>query len=159
MANYMTRASFERIYEELKQIQEKDIPQISKAKLQAAQEGDLSENAEYIGCKEKLDQLHARYANLQKRIAGVSYIDDLKIPCSVVSVGTKVELEEVEKKEKITYTLLGSEDVDLEKRIISISSPIAKSMIGKRVGDEIGMRTEEIEKKYRILSIRHFREN
>jgi transcription elongation factor GreA len=158
MANFMTRATFERLYQEMKNIQEKEIPQVSKAKLLAAQEGDLSENAEYIGCKEKLDQLQARHANLQQRIAGVTYIDDLKIPCNVVSVGTRVDLEEVGHGEKATFTLLGSEDVDFEKKIISIASPLAKSMIAKRVGDSIELRAEEKIKKMKILNIHYFKD-
>lgn len=156
MPNFITRAMFEKISAELKNIVEVEIPKTSKAKQAAAEEGDLSENAEYHACKEKLDQLQSLFSNLKLRISDPSFIDDLRIPATNVSLGTVVEIEDLTNENKIKYTILGSADVDLEKNIISYSSPLAKGMIGKKVGDEITIQVPDGKKTVKILSIRHF---
>lgn len=156
MTNFMTRKTYEQLSEKLRIIQEVEIPQISKAKQKAAEEGDLSENAEYIACKEKLELLHAQYANLQERIASPTFIDNLRIPGIIVSIGTVVEIEDTESQEKTFYSILGSPDVDIENNIISFSSPMAKGMIGKRVGDEVEIQIPEGSKKVKILSIKKY---
>ena len=158
MANFMTRASYDRLYAEMRMIQEKEIPRLTKAKQLAAEEGDLKENAEYHACKENLNQLQARLENLRVRLGGVSYIDDLKIPCSVVSVGTRVAFQEVGKKGVTEYKILGSEDVDVANNIISIVSPIAKSLVAKKVDDVVEVKTPDGSKKVKILSIKHFKD-
>jgi transcription elongation factor GreA len=158
MANFMTQASYDRLLTEMHFIQEKEIPRLTKAKQAAAEEGDLKENAEYHACKENLNQLQARLENLRVRLAGVSYIDTLKIPCSLVSVGTRVLFQELEKKNTLEYTILGSEDVDIAKNIISIVSPIAKSLIAKKVNDVVELKTPEGSRKVKILSIKHFKD-
>ncbi len=158
MANFMTHASYERLYGEMKFIQEKEIPRITKAKQAAAEEGDLKENAEYHACKENLNQLQARLENIRSRLAAVSYIDDLKIPCSLVSVGTRVSFQELGKKEPCEYTILGSEDVDVANNIISIVSPIAKSLVAKKVNDVVDIKTPEGSRKVKIISIKHFKD-
>lgn len=157
MPNFITRATFDRISAELKQIADVEIPRISRAKQLAAEEGDLSENAEYLACREKLELLHSQYENLKQRIADPSFIDDLRIPGTNVSVGTVVEIEDVLNKTHSKYTILGSADIDLEKGIISYSSPIAKGMIGKKVGDTVEIQVPEGSKKVSILSIKHFK--
>ena len=156
MPNFMTHDTYEKLSERLRVIQEVEIPKISKAKQKAAEEGDLSENAEYIGCKEKLELLHAQYDNLRQRIAQPTFIENLRIPGNIVSIGTRVEIEETDTGNKITYTILGSADVDLDKNIISFSSPLAKGMIGKKEGVELAIEVPEGVRNIKILSIRHF---
>jgi transcription elongation factor GreA len=158
MANFMTQASYDRLFTQMNFIQEKEIPRLTKAKQAAAEEGDLKENAEYHACKENLNQLQARLENLRVRLAGVSYIDTLKIPCFLVSVGTRVSFQDLGTKEKSEYTILGSEDVDIANNIISIVSPIAKSLVAKKVNDVVDIKTPEGSKKVKILSIRHFKD-
>ena len=157
MPNFITRAMHEKISADLKNIVEVEIPRISKAKQAAAEEGDLSENAEYHACKEKLDQLQSLFSNLKLRISDPSFIDDLRIPGTIVSLGTIVEIEDLSNGNKTSYTILGSADVDLEKNIISYSSPLAKGMIGKKVGDEALIQIPDGKKTVKILSIRHFK--
>ena len=157
MPNFITRGTFERISAEMRQITDVEIPRISKAKQLAAEEGDLSENAEYLACREKLEFLHSQFENLKHRIADPSFIDDLRIPATNVSVGTVVEIEDLNHSGKTKYTILGSADVDLEKGIISYSSPVAKGMIGKKVGDVVDIQVPDGTKKFSILSIKHFK--
>jgi transcription elongation factor GreA len=159
MPNFLTRNTYETLREKLRQIKEVEIPRISKAKQLAAEEGDLSENAEYIGCKEKLELLHSQYDNLRERIAQPTFIEDLKIPGNIVSIGVRVEIEEADSGEKTAYTILGSADVDLDRGIISFSSPLAKGMIGKKEGAEIDISVPEGIRRVKILSIRRFDES
>lgn len=158
MQNLMTQATYEKLFEEMKRIEEIEIPKLSKAKQAAAEEGDLKENAEYHACKEKLDQLGLRHENIKSRIMGATYIDNLRIPGHVVSVGTKVILEE-SNGDKIEYVILGAEDADLEKNIISIASPVAKGMIGKKEGDEVSIQVPDGVREFKILKIKYFKED
>lgn len=157
MPNFMTRATYERLSDDLRRIQEVEITKISKAKQKAAEEGDLSENAEYIACKEKLELLHSRYDNLRKRIADPAFIDDLRIPGTIVSIGTKVKIEDTSDNKKSEYIILGSADADLDNDIISYSSPFAKGIIGKKEGMEVSIQVPNGIKHVKILSIKHFR--
>ncbi|EKD28430.1 MAG: transcription elongation factor GreA [uncultured bacterium] len=156
MPNFITRESYDLIMGKIKNIIEVEIPKVSKAKLLAAQEGDLSENAEYIGCKEKLELLSAQCENLKKRISDPSFIESLRIPGNIVSVGTKVEIEDIDSDKKTVYTILGSEDVDIEKNRISYVSPLAKGMIGKKAGDIVDIVVPDGKKKVKILKVCHF---
>lgn len=151
----MTRATFDKLSARLKEIQEVEIPRISKAKQLAAEEGDLSENAEYQGCKEKLDLLHSQFDNLRQRIAQPTFIDDVRVPGTIVSIGTQVEIEN-EDGTQVTYKILGSEDVDIENNIISYTSPIAKGMIGKKPGDQTVIEVPEGKRHIKINSIKKF---
>lgn len=156
MANYMTKSTFDRLSEKLNQIQTVEIPTISKAKKAAAEEGDLSENAEYIGCKEKLELLHSQYDNLKQRIANPIFINDIKIPGTIVSIGTIVEVRDLDADKVITYTILGVEDADTEKNIISYTSPLAKGMIGKKPEQTIIIDVPEGKRNFKIISVKAF---
>jgi len=153
-ANFMLRETYERLSEKLKQIIGVEIPKISKAKQKAAEEGDLSENAEYQGCKEKLELLHSQYENIKQRISQPTFIESLRIAGNIVSIGTKVKVEENGKNR--TYLILGSPDTDVENDIISFTSPLAKGMIGKKAGAELSIDVPDGVRKIKILDIKPF---
>lgn len=157
MPNFITRATFEKVSLDIKNITDVEIPRISKAKQLAAEEGDLSENAEYIACREKLELLHSQYENLKQRIGDPAFIDELRIPGTIVSLGTIVEIEEIETEVRTKYTILGSEDINPEMNIISYSSPLAKGMIGKKVGDSTEIQIPDGIRRVKILGIKHFK--
>ena len=136
MQNYMLKSTYIRLVKDIEHINNVEIPAISKEKLEAARQGDLSENAEYEAAKEKLDFLHSRFLSMQSRLTNPVFIDDLNVPGNIVSLGTIVSYKDMESEEHNTYTILGTEDSDTDKRIISFQSPIAKGMIGKKIGDK-----------------------
>ena len=156
MQNYMTKNTYHRLINELENLKNIEIPKISKEKLEAARLGDLSENAEYEAAKEKLEMLHKRYKNLEERISSPIFIDDLNIPGSIASIGTKVTIKDIETNETITYAILGQEDSDVENNIISFLSPIAKGIIGKKEGDECLIQLPEGTKKVTIIKIEKY---
>ena len=119
MQNYMTQETYNRLLQQLEQINNVEIPRISKEKLEAARQGDLSENAEYEAAKEKLEFLQSRFFSIQDRLNNPIFIDNLNIPGTIVSLGTIVTYKDLEKGVTSTYTILGAEDSNLEKNIIS----------------------------------------
>ena len=155
----MTKATYHRLLEEMRKIKDIEIPKISKEKLEAARQGDLSENAEYEAAKEKLEFLHNRYNNIQNRIQNPEFIEELNIPGNVVSLGTVVTIRDEENNCEEKYTILGIEDSDAEKNIISYLSPLAKGLIGKKVGDRCKIELPNSIKIAIIKNIELYRNN
>ena len=153
MQNFMTRKTYQRLLEKLKHIKDVEITRVSKEKMEAARQGDLSENAEYEAAKEKLELLHSQFSQLEGRIANPSFIEDLSIPGTIVSLGTKVYLDNEDTGEEEFYTILGSEDSNADQNIISFQSPIAKGIIGKKVGDKCEIALPENTKRVTIKNI------
>ena len=153
MQNFITKTTYEKLIKQLKNINDIEIPRVSKEKLEAARQGDLSENAEYDAAKEKLDFLHHRFHQLQTRVSNPVFIDDLNIPGTVVSIGTIVSVEDTESGEEETFIILGVEDSNADKNIISFQSPIAKGIIGKKPGDKSELTLPYGQKIVKIKSI------
>src|SRR6266436_2287994 len=116
----------------------------------AAALGDLSENADYSAARERQDFVRVRLGQLKQRVADLSMINFDKIPHDRISLGSKVELLDVDKDEKITYKLVTTEDANAPAGLISTTSPIGRSLLNKRVGDTVeakipsGTRTFEV---------------
>lgn len=105
--------------------------------LKARAHGDLSENAEYHAAKERQAYVNARLNQLQGRLRELSMVDMSSIPHDRVGLGSVVEVLDVDKDEKLHYTLVTSEDVDVSKGMISTTSPIGRGLLGKKVGDTV----------------------
>jgi transcription elongation factor GreA len=124
--------------------------ELPKEILRAREHGDLSENAEYHAAKERQSMVSARLGQLQARLREFSMIDMTKIPHDRVGLGSHVVVLDLSKDEELTYNLVTSEEADVVRGKISTSSPIAKGLMGKRVGDSVkiqipgGMREMEI---------------
>ena len=153
VANYMTRKSFERLSEEARILKEVQIPRLSREKLEASRQGDLSENAEYDAAKDTLDLLHARLDQIGAQLTGTQFIEDLPIPGNIISIGTSVRLFDMDAGEEIEYRILGPADADVPNNIISYQSPIAKGLITKKVGEEVSIHTPSGKRSFRVLSI------
>lgn len=122
--------------------------------IQRARElGDLSENAEYAAAKERQRLLGARMAQLTQRLARLKLIDLSKIPTDTVGLGSTVVLEDLDTGDEITYHLVTSEESDVPAGRISTSSPIGRSLLGKRDGDIAEVRTPRGRKEFEILSL------
>jgi transcription elongation factor GreA len=111
--------------------------ELPKEILKARAHGDLRENAEFHAAKERQRFVDVRLSQLKQRLGELSMVDVTKIPKDRVGLGSTVVVMDVEKDEQVTYKLVTSEEADANKGMISTSSPIGRSLIGKQVGDEV----------------------
>jgi transcription elongation factor GreA len=118
----------------------------------AAALGDLSENADYQAARERQDFVRIRLGQLKQRAADLSLINFDKIPRDRISLGSKVELLDVDKDEKITYKLVTSEDANAAQGLISTTSPIGRSLLNKREGDTVEVKIPSGTRTFEILS-------
>ena len=139
-----------RLEDKIKKLERELNDELPKALKKALEHGDLRENAEYHAAKERQSYVQAELSQLTQRLSKLSMINLNKIPVGVVSYGSIVTLYDVDREEVVR--LVSSEEADLSKKLISTTSPIGKSLMGRAEGDEVvirtpgGKRTCEIEK-------------
>jgi len=126
-----------KLQDELEQIERELRIELPKEILRAREHGDLRENAEYKSAKERQSFLEGKKAQIQKRLAALSLINLEKIPRDQAAYGSKVVVYDYEADREIRYTLVSAEESDISRGLISITSPIGKSLLGRRVGDEL----------------------
>jgi transcription elongation factor GreA len=127
-----------------------DLP---KEILRAREHGDLSENAEYRAAKERQSYLEGKKANLQSRLASLSLINLDKIPHNRVAYGSRVVLYELGAEKEVQYTLVSPEESNIAQGLISISSPIGRSLLGKAEGEEVQIVTPSGQRDYELRSL------
>ena len=138
---------------ELKSVQR---PAIIAAIAEARSHGDLSENAEYSAAKERQSFIEGRIAEVESKVSNAQIIDPATIDTDGRCVfGATVELEDITSGGKVKYQIVGDDEADLKKGLISISSPIARSMIGKEAGDVAEVRAPGGLKRYEIVEVRY----
>ena len=115
--------------------------------------GDLSENAEYIMAKQRQDYVGARLAQLKKRMADLSLVNVNNIPKDRIAFGSQVVLFDLDRETEVNYRLVTSEESDVSTGKISTTSPIGKSLMGKKVGDEVTVRTPNGVREFEIRSV------
>jgi len=115
--------------------------------------GDLSENAEYIMAKQRQDYVSARLGQLKKRIADLSLVNLSNIPKDRIAFGSQVVLYDLDRETEINYRLVTSEESEVSKGWISTTSPIGRSLMGKKVGDEVTVRTPQGVREFEIRSV------
>ena len=147
-----------RLQEELNVIDRELRVDLPKEILRAREHGDLSENAEYKAAKERQAFLEGRKAQLQQRMAALSLINLEKIPDDRAAYGSKVVLYEYETGKEVEYQLVSAEESDIHRGLISITSPIGRSLIGKMEGDSIEIVTPSGKKDYEMRSLRTIHE-
>ncbi len=126
--------------------------ELPRALKTAAALGDLSENADYSAARERQDFVRVRLGQLKQRMADLSMINFDKIPKDRISLGSKVELLDVDKDEKITYKLVTTEDANVTQGLISTTSPIGRSLLNKREGDTVEVKIPSGTRTFEILS-------
>ena len=126
--------------------------ELPKALKTAAALGDLSENADYSAARERQDFVRVRLGQLKQRLADLSLINFDKIPRDRISLGSTVQLLDVDKDEKITYKLVTSEDANVTQGLISTTSPIGRSLLNKREGDTVEVKIPSGTRTFEILS-------
>jgi transcription elongation factor GreA len=149
----MTPEGHLRMREELNQLRSVERPAIIQAIATAREHGDLSENAEYHAARERQSFVEGRVKELENKLARAEVIDPSKLSGDRVAFGATVKLSNVDTGEEVSYRILGADESDLAKGSIGITSPLARSLIGKRVGDEVKMRMPGGDRTYEVLDI------
>jgi transcription elongation factor GreA len=149
----MTPEGHQKLKEELEKLLKVDRPQNIKAIEEARAHGDLSENAEYHAAKERQSFIEGRIHELQAKIALAEIIDPSKISQSRIAFGAKVRVMDIEADEEYHFILVGPDEANIKERKISISSPVAKALIGKEVGDTAVVKAPARTIEYEILEI------
>ena len=152
----MTKQGHERLKAELADLVSKQRPQVIEAIAEARAHGDLKENAEYHAAREQQGFIEARIKELEGKLAQAQVIDVTQIAnTGKVIFGTTVDLLNVDTEEEVRYTLVCEDEADLKQNKISVQSPIARSMIGKEVGDVVFVRTPSGSAEYEIVDVLH----
>ena len=150
----MTAAGHSAMMDEIKHLKSVERPRIIKAIEEARSHGDLSENAEYHAAKEQQGWTEARVAELEDKISRADIIDISKLSGDTVKFGAKVTLVDEETDGQSSYQIVGEFEADVKKGKISVSSPIARAIIGKRKGDSVEVTTPGGGKSYEILKVK-----
>lgn len=149
----MTSSGFARLEEELKILKTVERPAVIKAIAEAREHGDLSENAEYHAAREKQGFIEGRVAELEDRISRAEVIDVSKLVGSEVKFGATVTLVDEDTDEESTYQIVGVDEADIRAGFLSITSPLARSLIGKEKGDVVVVTAPGGSKSYEILGV------
>lgn len=150
----MTRAGYDKIQAEIKRIKSEDRPRIIREIEVARAHGDLSENAEFHAAKEKQGHIEGRLRQLEDRLARAQVIDPSGHDVDQVRFGHTVDLEDASTGEQVTYTILGEEEADAANGSISVTSPVARALLGRGVGDSVTVRVPKGTRELEILEIR-----
>lgn len=152
----ITKRGAELLKEELARLKTKDRPAVINAISEARAQGDLSENAEYDAAKERQSFIEGRIADLEGKLSAAQIIDPALLDADgrVVFAST-VRLEDLESGEKVTYQIVGVDEADLKENKVSVTSPIARALIGKYAGDVVEVQAPSGIREYEILEVRY----
>ncbi len=147
----MTMMGKSKLEAELKQLMTVERPSVIKAIEEARSNGDLSENADYDAAKERQGFIEARIAEIQSKIANAEVVDPASLKSDKVIFGAHVHLLDLETDEKVNYQIVGEEEADAQRGRISIFSPLARAMIGKRKGDVVELKSPKGEREFEVV--------
>jgi transcription elongation factor GreA len=150
----MTEDGQKKLIEELKTLKTVERPLIVKAIADARSNGDLSENAEYHAAREKQSFIEGRIAEIEDIISKAEVIDLTLLSGSIIKFGASVTIINLEDKKESKYQLVGEVEADIESKKISVTSPLARALIGKKKGDYIEVSTPKGITSYEIKSVR-----
>ena len=149
----MTAGGLRRLKEELKQLQTVERVKISREIEVARAHGDLRENSEYHAAKEKQSHIEGRILDLNDWIARAEVIDLSKVKGDRVVFGATVKLLDQDSDKEVTYTLVGELEADIKRRLIAVTSPLARGLIGKAVGDLAVVQSPGGPREYEVVEI------
>lgn len=150
----MTAGGYERLQEELKNLKSVDRPAIIQAIASAREHGDLSENAEYHAARERQSFIEGRIGELEDKISRAQIIDVSKLDGKTVKFGATVTIADEETDEESTYQIVGELEADIAAGRLSITSPLARALIGKTVGDSVEVTTPRGSKDYEVVKVK-----
>jgi len=149
----MTSEGFKKLKLELEDLKNTQRPMVIKAIAEAREHGDLSENAEYHAAREKQSFIEGKIGDLESKVSRAQVIDTTSLNNSRVTFGTTIELLDLETNSNHVYTIVGVDEADIEKQLISVNAPLSKAMINKEVGDVVEVSTPNGPKEYQVKSI------
>ncbi|MFM9028991.1 MAG: transcription elongation factor GreA [Bacteroidota bacterium] len=152
-AQYFTQEGLKKLQDELNQLKNVERPRISQQIAEARDKGDLSENAEYDAAKDAQGLLELRISKLEEVIASARLIDETKIDNSRALVLSKVRIKNSKSGQEVTYTLVAENEADFKSGKISVTSPIGKGLLGKKVGDMAMIEVPSGKMEFEILEI------
>ena len=150
----MTAAGYSALETELKHCQQTQRPRIIQQIADARTHGDLSENAEYHAARERQSFIEGRIAELEEIVSGVEVIDPSSLSGEHVKFGAHVRLVDEETEKEATYQIVGVHEADIKIGRLSVSSPLAKALIGKTIGDTVSVPAPGGDRSYEILGVK-----
>ena len=152
----MTVAGEQKLREELEQLKGEERPRVINAIAEAREHGDLKENAEYHAAREQQGFIEGRIQEIESKLSASQVIDVTKLPkTGKVIFGVTVDLINLHNDEEVRYRIVGEDEADIKAGRISVTSPIARALIGKEEGDSVEVRTPGGEKSFEILGIEY----
>lgn len=151
----MTNNSYDLLEAELKTLKSEDRPNVIKAISEAREHGDLSENAEYHAAKEQQSFIEGRILEIENKLRRAEVIDPSLIKSDKIIFGATIDLYDEINHSEITFKIVGVDETNVEKGLISVSSPVARSLMGKSVGDVAEVNTPGGKTIYEILKIEY----
>ena len=151
---YMSQEGYDKLVAELRQLETVELPQVREAIAEARDKGDLSENFEYHAAKREQSRLLGRIRFKQRVLANARVIDMSRLGSDSVQLLSKVEMTNMANQSRMTYSIASPHEANLREGKISIKSPIARALMGKKAGDEVTVRVPAGQLRLRIESIR-----
>ncbi len=152
----LTVRGAEKLKSELQRLKTVERHAVIQAIAEARAQGDLSENAEYDAAKDKQGFIEGRILEIESKLAAAQIIDPTKVDADGrVVFGATVDLEDEDSGAKVTYQIVGDDEADLKQGLVSISSPIARALIGKEVGDVAEVQAPGGVRSYEIIDVRY----
>jgi transcription elongation factor GreA len=156
MKHPMTIAGAERLRAELQRLKTVERPAMSRALAEARGHGDLSENADYDAAKERQGMIEARVRDIEAKLAHAHIVDPAAIDAGGKAVfGATVDLEDQDSGAKVSYQIVGDDEADIKHGKISVSSPIARALIGKAEGDAVEVQAPGGVREFEVLAVRY----
>jgi transcription elongation factor GreA len=152
----MTVSGEAALREELEQLKKVERPRIINAIAEAREHGDLKENAEYHAAREQQSFVEGRIMEIEGKLSNAQVIDVTALPkTGKVIFGTTIDLINVDTDDTVTYRIVGDDEADVKNNLISVSSPIARALVGKEEGDVVVVKAPGGDKEYEIDQVRH----
>ena len=149
----MTADGLQRLEEEMRHLKLVERPAVIRQIAEAREHGDLSENAEYHAARERQSFIEGRLGELEDKIARAEVIDVSKLSGKQVMFGATITLVDEDTDEKASYQIVGPDEADVKAKRLSITSPLARALIGKKVGDSVEVTTPSGSKSYEIVRV------
>jgi transcription elongation factor GreA len=149
----MTTEGFTRLEDELRHLKGVERPAVIRAIAEAREHGDISENAEYHAARERQSFIEGRLAELEDKISRAEVIDVSKLSGRLVKFGATVTVIDEDTDERSAYQIVGQDEADIKTKRLSITSPLARALIGKKVGDTVEVTTPGGGKSYEIVKV------
>ncbi len=151
--NYMTQEGLLKLRKELEQLTKVERPSISAQIAEARDKGDLSENAEYDAAKDAQGMLEMKISQLEEKLANARIIDESKIDTESVQIMNKIKIRNKSNNTVLQYMIVSETEADLKAGKLSISTPIAQALLGKKLGDKVTVKVPSGEVEYEIVEI------